>query len=541
MIKADIFRSVGQKVARRWAECILALIIISSAVLALFWVFTVPILQNPDENSHIDYAFSIYSAGRLLNVRRVPSGWNVHAGAGAHPGAAWERISHQYTLYLADSTDFQRLRFHPEEKVSPDYGTAAYYDRLDRNAPHSPAQIPDLQPQDNPWLVTGYPFGYYALVAVWLGILGRFTGSVVALFFGARILSVVLLVGSLVLTYATTRELRLSKARALALTFIVAFFPLTTFVSSSIQPDNLSFLVMLICIYLSLLIRKSPSHHWLLALLGMALGILLVTKYHFYVFTFVSVLGAIAGEYIFKRRSRRAMLRGLSTLLLPSVLFFAVQLWVIWGESITGRTLHHSTTAPTEGIKNAVADYYGGGAPFVSWWGRFGWMDTPLTIRSMDVQRRITLLLLILTMVILALTLFRLEQVITRLILLVRRRRWRWAARIAFSNPLINSHFLFTIFMILLYALTDNSFIAQGRNWFPYILSSFLITTQYAPRALTHRRTQASFSALIVLGLALYCGIGSYYSIQMIKERYYDTHPTTMGSVFGGGRWMPIP
>jgi hypothetical protein len=178
------------------------------------------------------------------------------------------------------------------------------------------------------------------------------------------------------------------------------------------------------------------------------------------------------------------------------------------------------------GIQNAVVAYYGGGAPFVSWWGHFGWMDTPLVIGSLDVQRRITLLLLTLTLTILALTLLRLEQVVTRLILLARRGRWRWAGRIAFSNPIINSHFGFSIFMILLYALTDNSFFAQGRNWFPYILASFLIATEYAPRAFTHRKTQDVFSALMVVGLALYCAVGSYYSFQAIKNRYYEIRQT---------------
>src|SRR5205814_4174588 len=91
------FRGLPQQMGRWWAESILTVIVVSSALLSLFWVFKVPILQNPDENSHIDYAFSIYSAGRLLNVRRAPSGWNVHARPGTHKGAAWERISHQYT------------------------------------------------------------------------------------------------------------------------------------------------------------------------------------------------------------------------------------------------------------------------------------------------------------------------------------------------------------------------------------------------------------------------------------------------------------
>jgi hypothetical protein len=158
-------------------------------------------------------------------------------------------------------------------------------------------------------------------------------------------------------------------------------------------------------------------------------------------------------------------------------------------------------------------------------------MDTPLIIGSLDIQRRITLLLVALTIAIFLLTLLRLGQIIARLIALGRRGRWRMALRIVFSNPLFSAHFLFAVFMIVLYALT-NDFYAQGRHWFPYILSSFLVATQYAPRAFPHRKTRAVFSALMVLGLAIYCAVGSYYSIQTINARYYGTMPAAMSSTF---------
>lgn len=518
-----IARTFLRHLAPYWGVYSLAFIVVSSTLLSLWWVFSVPILQNPDENSHVDYAFSIYSAGRLLNVRQAPSGWNVHARPGVHEGAPWERISHQYTLYLIDSTGFERLRFHPQEKVSSDYGSAAYYQKIDLNAPRGPAEKLELRQRDNPWLVTSYPFGYYTLVAAWMGILSKFTDSVVALFFGARILSVVLLACSLYLAYATMRELRLGKARSLALTAIIGFFPLSTFVSASIQPDNLSLFLVLLCFYCGLLLRRArEDRFWLVAFLGCALGALGVTKYHFFLFTVLSVLGMLVSEHIFQRKPLTALVRKLAILFLPSLVFFAVQLWIGWGGGVADN-LRHTTGELFPGIQNAITNYYGGGISFASWWGVFGWMDTQLVIGSPNTQRSITLLLLALTLAILALTLLRLEQVITRLVLLARHGRWRWTARIAFSNPLVNGHFVFVPFMILLYALTDNSFIAQGRHWFPYILSGLLITTQYAPRAFTHRKTQAVFSVLMVAGLALYCAVGSYYSIQVINERYYGT------------------
>jgi hypothetical protein len=518
-----VFRRLAEFLAHRWAECVLSVIIVSASLLSLVWVFTVPILQNPDENSHIDYAFTIYSTGRLLNVRRPPSEWNVHARLIEGPGdATYDFISHQYTLYLIDSTDFMRIRFHPEERVPPGYGTASYYQNLDRNAPHAPAQIHYLRPQDNPWLVTGYPFAYYAAVAIWLKLTSLFSSGPVGLFFAARIVSVFLLAWSLAFTYAILRELRLSKLRSLALTAIAAFFPVTTFISSSVQPDNLAWALMSLCFYLALLLRRKPANYRLLALLGTALGLLLVTKYHFYLFTVVAIIATVVTEHFFRRSSWKSLVSVLTALLLPSVLLFAVQLWVVWGApSITGSNLRFAASGHLDGVKKALQNYYRGGPALLSYWGIYGWMDTPLIIGSPIMQRRILLLLSGLTLLVFLLVLFRWEQVITRLVVLARHGRWRMALRILFSNPLLHSHFIFSAFMILLFAWHEKGFGAQGRHWFPYFLSGFLITTQFAPRALTHRKTQAAVSAMFILGLMSYCVLGGYYSIQAIKKRYY--------------------
>ena len=524
-------QSLRERVARCWAEIVLAVIIISSTSLSLFWVFTVPIFQNPDETSHIDYVFSIYSAGRLLNVRTPPSDWNVHArfeGRVGPEGAPYEFMSHQYTLYLIEATDFQRIRFHAQEKVTGDYGTRDYFRKIDLNAPPQPAKLADLAPQDNPWLVTGYPFGYYALVAIWLKVLSLFSSGPAFLFLGARILSVILLAGSLILTYATLRELRLSKARALTLTTIMAFFPLVTFLSSAVQPDNLTLFLVLFCSYCALRLRREWARPRLLALLGIALGALIATKYHVFLITAITVCGLVVVEHIFRRQSAIKLARTLAILFLPAVLFFAVQLWVVGGGGkITGSNLHRGTTGKVEGVKRAVENYYRGGQAFESWWGAFGWMDTPLVIRSPQIQRRVLQLCSALTLLSLVLLAFRLEQVTTRLIVLAWRGRWRRALRIAFSNPLINGHFIYSVFMIGLFALTDNAFNAQGRHWFPYVVSSLLVTTQFAPRALSHRRTQAALSGLLVAGLLLYSAVGSYYSVKTIRDRFYVTQQQT--------------
>ena len=518
-----VVRRLARYLSKRWAECVLSFVIGSACLLSLYWVFTVPILQNPDENSHIDYAFSIYSADRLLTVRQPPSEWNVHARLiEGVEGAAYDYISHEYTLYLIEATDFRRIRFHSDERVPPGYGTVSYYRNLDAAAPHSPAMVQDLRPQDNPWLITGYPFAYYAVLAIWLKLVSVTGDGPARLFFAARIFSVLMLALSLGLSYAILRELRLTKLRSLLLTAVVGFFPVTIFVSASVQPDTLTWTLMSICFYLALLLRRKVPTPRLVILLGIALGLLLVTKYHFYLFTLLPIVAMGGSELVFRRRAGKELLGFLAILLLPSVLLFAVQLWVVWGApSITGSNLRYSTSGHLEGIKNAILAYYRGGMAFVSYWGTFGWTDTQLVIWSPSMQRRILHLLSGLVLLVMLLLLFRIEQVMTRLMMLARRGQWRFALRILFSDPLIHSHLIFSVFMIVLFAWHQNGFPAQGRHWFPYFLSGFLITTQVAPRALTHRITQAAVSGMLIIGLVTYCVVGNFYSIKAIKQRYY--------------------
>src|SRR6185369_1283514 len=237
------------RLKQRWSRWVLALIILSACALASVWVLRVPLLQNPDESSHIDYVFSLYSAGRLLNVRRPPSAWNVYPrfeGRKDREGPeslSYDLLSHQYTLYLIDATGFQRIRFHPEQKVPADSGTIAYYKELDAKAPQSPAALPDLNPRDNPWMLTAYPFLYYAVCAAFLKVVSLFGAGPASLFLGARFLSTIFFAASLIVAYGVLRELRLRKGRALILTAIFGFFPLCTFISSSVQPDNLALLL----------------------------------------------------------------------------------------------------------------------------------------------------------------------------------------------------------------------------------------------------------------------------------------------------------
>lgn len=112
-----------------------------------------------------------------------------------------------------------------------------------------------------------------------------------------------------------------------------------------------------------------------------------------------------------------------------------------------------------------------------------------------------------------------------RLLRLGKRGRWRRAVRLACANPALNSYFLFTGLMLLLYFL-NSSFGYQGRYWLPYLPATVLVATRYAPRALPRGRARALFSGLLTIGLALYCLFGSYYALEAIRVRYYGSGRT---------------
>jgi hypothetical protein len=148
-------------------------------------------------------------------------------------------------------------------------------------------------------------------------------------------------------------------------------------------------------------------------------------------------------------------------------------------------------------------------------------MDTLLVIGGPRTDAVFRLAVQAVTWGVLALTLVRFQQVVVRVVGLVRRGRTGTAARIVVSNPLINGYFLFTVLMVLLYVRTGNRFAAQGRNWLPFLPGILLTALVYAPRALAGRGSQRACARLLATGLALYVGFGSYYAVRTIQRRYY--------------------
>lgn len=485
-------------VFRRRSALGLIAVIITSALLAYYRVFAVPILLCPDEDSHVDYAFSLYSAGALLNVRTPPpSGWNTKHRPRKQQ---WERISHLYTLHLTDVGRMLPL-LADAEKVPSDYGTKKYFDRIDDTAPRVPESSAGLTTSDNPALMSAYPFAYYALAAVEMGAVSRFTNSLVWMFFSARLLSIALLIVSLLLTYAILRQL--NSRYALAITGIAGIFPLTTYVSSCIQPDNLSLTLVLLSWYLGLRAYKTPRK-LILFYLALSLATLLVTKYYHYVFVAFPLLALLIAKHRLSPGTVAAML-------LPSIALLSVQLWIGWGASIVAGHITIQWGGIFGRLPKALGEYYGGGYAYSSYWSTFfGWPTVPEYLKN---------ILQIGTIIVFIAVLVGLAKRVTLLVTIASKRCARKALILAL-DPLVIGHILYLCFMIALYAITNNGFYAQGRHFFPFIVSGLYVVLTLAPIALPRRLRFKSRWALAAV-LLIACTTAQYHAVVSLNWRYY--------------------
>jgi hypothetical protein len=496
------------------ANSLLAAIVLVSCAVALAWVFYVPMFEAPDEAVHFEYSTALYSAGGLVAPRDVAN-MTVPAGRPI-----------PYPTYLEDQSAVVVIAEKPDVKAPAGYGTSSYYTMVDNGVIASETDQQLL----NPPLLRYYPFGYYLLDAAVMGTTALFTKSPVALFFAARTLSVALLAISLVLTYLLLRRLRSGRWLALALTGVIGLFPMSTMLSSSVQPDSLSFTLSTLALLAALEVRRRPHNLRWMGVLGIALGLLLVTKVHYFAIVAIAVGAMIVTQRFEARDARRWPLEA-ALLLVPAIALESIQVWTQWGSPplvAAGQLgdIPDYRSALAAGPA-AIAGYIGRittftfldhtfGREFTSFWGAFGWVDTPLVLGSTAITVAVWFLIAGMSILLLACTLIRLGQVGYRLLRVARRGRPRLAMRMAFSNPVAISFFLLAVFLFSVEGYPG----IQGRYYFPLLPAVFWVALKYAPRALPGKFGPALFR-MQVAGLVAYTVAGAVFAFPTLTARYY--------------------
>jgi hypothetical protein len=169
------------------------------------------------------------------------------------------------------------------------------------------------------------------------------------------------------------------------------------------------------------------------------------------------------------------------------------------------------------GILQAFFDFFVVGIPSLSFWGDFGWLDTPLVVGTVWVRLLIAAAT-ILILVLVALRLFKLG----RLVLGCRRRRRldrAWA--LVFGNPVVLAYLLWTAAAFGITVLSANSVAVQGRYWIVILPGVFLTAVEFAPRALSRRRVRTAVSRVVLGGLLVYALAGSVTALMTVHDRYY--------------------
>jgi len=509
----------------RAANIAAILVVLLAGALSAAYAFIVPIFQAPDEAAHFDYAISIFSNGGLVRTSGRQAAWIVSP----------------YTRYLLRATDYFRVVFHSSMRAPHGYGTPAFYRRLDANAPSLTDPVA-VQGRIN-YIADLYPFGFYALEAAWMKLIALLSGSLVATFFSARLLCVFLTMLGLYFNYRTALNIGVPPWVSVALVVAVGFFPLTSLVSSYIQPDNLAYALVSASLFFATALRGARHPLGVTGALGICLGLLAITKYQFFLSVAVPV-GLLLVASLWHERPRRAAVSArLIAAVLPAVALLTVQLAIAAPTPATppGSAPSNGFLGPLlamlrTGIEPTLAyllttslkafvDFFATGPNSATFWGELGLSGAPLIVINERVEFALRAIVTVVSLLVVAIVTYRLLRNAMRLVTVAARRSVDEAILIATSDPVLGSYALFVILMFLLYVASDNAFGASGRHWYPYVFASFLCTVWYAPRTLRSSRRLGPMIAAIAL--AAYSIVASIYAAVEVTQRYYGkTEPS---------------
>lgn len=523
---------VSARIVQRAILMLPALSVVAASLLVMTaWTRVVPIFEAPDEQDHFDYAIAIAHAHRLI---RSTEGVLTH-------------VADPVTVYLAQKVDLNRIAFHGAERVEPDYGEARYFAELNAGAPHVEKAFYAAPNHPFPWLVTGYSFGFYSLIAAVI-VAAQKTGGVVGAFFAARSACSIIVATGLLFCYLSLRELRFGVARATSATAIMGLLPLTVFIGSYVQPDDLSFCLACAIFYAILRLKRAPESSVAVAAVGLLMGLLAVTKIHIYAALLLPIVGFAATTMLRLPPNRRRWGRLAFWLAVPALLTMTVQYgWVhpVGGvNKVTFGDMHadaYRNALSTGGLGAAVAlalhwlwlavhDFYGNdGTTLVSFWGDFGWLDTPVEIYNTGTEQIVRNIISALTWFTIAAMLVVIARHVSACLMIAKRGRLMSGIRLLLADPLTGAYIVLTMMMFVLYTFSQNGFGAQGRNWFPLLLPIMLVAMDRAPRVFLNPRAVVWVQRSMTFLLACYAGVGTYYSSKDVLARYYngiDTAPS---------------
>jgi len=352
----------------------------------LTWIYSIPVFQAPDEDDHFEYIRF------LAEFKRLPffesRGW----------------LSTE-TAFVFSKAGFFRIRFHPEEKT--DFENAQQFTEEILTF--------DYAPQEGGWglflNIYSHPPLYYGILAI--PYLFLMSTDFFTRFYMLRLFSCLFSILTVMICFKIARKLLRHKCLALASVFLVVFHPMFSFISASLNNDNLLVLMFALVFLLGLeeidrtksgkggrVINKDNI------LWGLVLGGGMLTKFNFVPAILIFVAVKIYTIFLSTDKLRIAK-RVFLELLFVGVLVSLLAGWWYglniyhFGEPVRG-TLSSTkliAVAPEYdkeiikkkgfwgNLKEAFSYRYG--VVSISFWARFGWLDTPGNLKTIGLANKL--------------------------------------------------------------------------------------------------------------------------------------------------------
>jgi hypothetical protein len=480
----------------------LGIVVAFCTLLATIWLIRVPFFEEPDEIAHVDYVFQLFDVGHPFRV------------TGRHPHG---EVTPQ-TRYIVRAIDYRRMRYNPYARVIAGYGTAAFFRGLDAGAPAPSGHAPGSRAAI-PYLMYSYPPAYYVMEAAVLTATYALSGSLSDGFIAMRAVNVLLLAGTLLVSYFSLRAYGIGERSSLLTVLAIGAFPLTTHVFSYVQPDNATTFLISVIVYAVARGRRSSSYEAdVLALC--ALGALFLVKPPYGFAAWLATVPLL--RFKAHGRTLHPMLR-LVTVALPLMLFAISNhylnpvsglesplAWIVRTRGLSAAS--PATPAAMMGlVLDGLAECFKGSV-FYGFWLAFGFRGGRIFPDYVVPFFQVA--------TILGVSAFLLaDRTILTRVVAARTFGRRSALRLLIANHPLNLYLLTTAMLISAHVLSGGALELEGRYWCAMLLPLAIVTLRTIPR-LAPKRRRIVASALAT-GMATYSVFASAVAVRAMNADFY--------------------
>jgi hypothetical protein len=306
---------------------------------------------------------------------------------------------------------------------------------------------------------------------------------------------------------------------------------LDSWVSASLQPDNLVALLVVVAISAMLSLKASPRDRRALYGLDLTLVLLSFVKPHYAAVIYVVAAGLLLSRFNAIGRSAFERTRAIAPALLLPPLAAVITSLVTPVGLLSGATPLPATVAAHASFLDAVAslEHWAGlgmwttyaGHAFEGFWINFATDETP-SVAAAAVREPIEQILFMLTVVVSSTIVLCQCRVFARAIVIGRRRSAFQAIRLIAGDIVLNSYVIWTIFLLIVYVHFGGAFRLQGRYWLAVLPCIVALGVFYVPRAFP-RRVRA-VARTVSLGAWLCFSLSaSIIALEAMSFRYHRT------------------